>query len=144
MLDADGSMDPSEIPRFIAALRTGADFAKGTRFLAGGGSSDISRTRRLGNWALKSLVNRLWRTRYTDLCYGYNAFWSRHLQALEINSNGFEVETLLNIRATRCRLALVEVPSFERDRLSGVSNLSATRDGFRVLRTIIAERVRPD
>jgi glycosyltransferase involved in cell wall biosynthesis len=41
MIDADGSHDPMEILRFVAALRDGADFAKGTRFSGDGGSSDI-------------------------------------------------------------------------------------------------------
>ena len=44
MLDADGSADPAEIPRFVAALEAGADFAKGSRFLDGGGSADITWT----------------------------------------------------------------------------------------------------
>src|ERR1019366_1778929 len=43
MLDADGSTDPAEIPRFVNALKEGADFAKGSRFMPGAGSSDISR-----------------------------------------------------------------------------------------------------
>ncbi|HEY1740432.1 MAG TPA: glycosyltransferase family 2 protein [Acidimicrobiia bacterium] len=144
MLDADGSTDPAEIPRFVAALRTGADFAKGTRFAMGGGSADITRLRRIGNRALGGLVNRLWRVQYTDLCYGYNAFWRSCLPELHIDCAGFEVETLLNIKAARRQLRIVEVPSYEANRMSGASNLSARRDGVRILRTIIAERIRPD
>src|SRR4051795_13719713 len=52
MLDADGSADPRETPPFVRALFEGADFAKGTRFVGGGGSIDITRTRRWGNRAL--------------------------------------------------------------------------------------------
>ena len=48
MLDADGSADPAEIPRFVAALVAGADVAKGTRFLPGGGSTDITADVRIG------------------------------------------------------------------------------------------------
>jgi glycosyltransferase involved in cell wall biosynthesis len=143
MLDADGSTDPAEIPRFVAALITGADVAKGTRFVTGGGSSDITLTRRLGNRMLSGLVNSLWNTNYSDLCYGYNAFWRRCLPEILADCNGFEVETLMNIRMARSNLRVVEVPSFERDRLHGTSNLRATRDGLRVLRTIMAERLRP-
>jgi glycosyltransferase involved in cell wall biosynthesis len=143
MLDADGSTDPAEIPRFVAALRTGGDFAKGTRFVSGGGSQDLTAIRRLGNRALTTAVNRMWGVRFTDLCYGYNAFWRRHLGSLFIDSSGFEVETLLNIKAARAGLLVVEVPSFERLRLSGESNLDARRDGLRILRTIISERIRP-
>ena len=143
MLDADGSTDPCEIPRFVAALITGADFAKGTRFVTGGGSSDITATRRLGNRVLSGLVNSLWNTNYSDLCYGYNAFWRRCLPEVLADCSGFEVETLMNIRLARSKLKVVEVPSYERDRLHGASNLRAVRDGMRVVRTIAAERLRP-
>jgi glycosyltransferase involved in cell wall biosynthesis len=139
MLDADGSADPQEIPRFVEALQKGADFAKGSRFVKGGGSSDITILRRAGNLFLTGLVNVLYRTRYSDLCYGYNAFWSRCLPHLAVDCDGFEVETLINIRAARARLAVVEVGSFERDRIHGESNLRTFRDGFRVLKTIFRE-----
>lgn len=143
MLDADGSTDPEEIPRYVGALLTGADFAKGTRFVTGGGSDDITPLRRAGNRVLSGVVNRLWGTDYSDLCYGYNAFWARHLPVVQPDCRGFEVETLINIRLAQSDLKVVEVPSYERNRLHGVSNLNARRDGVRVLRTILAERVRP-
>jgi len=143
MLDADGSADPSEIPAFVETLRHGADFAKGTRFARGGGSSDITVLRRLGNRGLNTLVNLLFGTRYTDLCYGYNAFWRHCLPAMSVDCDGFEVETLINIRIARAGLRVAEVPSFERDRLHGESNLRTFRDGGRVLRTIVSERLRP-
>lgn len=143
MLDADGSTDPAEIPRFAAALVGGADFAKGSRFIAGGGSADITTLRRIGNWALAKLVNSIWGGQYSDLCYGYNAFWRRYLPFITPDCEGFEVETLINIRAARAHLRVHEVPSYEHNRRHGVSNLNARRDGMRVLRTIFAERLRP-
>ncbi|WP_184541008.1 glycosyltransferase family 2 protein [Streptosporangium becharense] len=142
MIDADGSTDGREIPAFVAALAEGADFAKGTRCLPGGGSDDISPIRSLGNAALTKLTNRLYGTRYTDLCYGYNAFWARHLDALDLDCDGFEIETLMNIRAAQAGLVISEVPSHERSRIHGTSNLNAVRDGLRVLRTILRERDR--
>ncbi|GAA2695641.1 glycosyltransferase family 2 protein [Actinoplanes palleronii] len=153
MIDADGSTDPGEIPSFVAALRDGADFAKGSRFRAGGGSADITRLRRAGNKMLSLLVNVLFGTTYSDLCYGYNAFWACHLDVFDLDStspapagadgrlwgDGFEIETLLNLRAARAGLAIEEVSSFEHDRIHGVSNLNAFTDGIRVLRTIARE-----
>jgi glycosyltransferase involved in cell wall biosynthesis len=139
MLDADGSADPAEIDAFVDALCAGADFAKGSRFVEGGGSSDITVTRRLGNWFFSTLVNVLYGTRYSDLCYGYNAFWRRCLPAINVDCEGFEVETLINIRVARAGLRVVEVASFEQDRIHGESNLRTFRDGFRVLRTIFRE-----
>ena len=152
MLDADGSADPREIERYVAALVAGADFAKGTRFAAGGGSSDITATRAWGNRWLNRAANTLFRTRYTDLCYGYNAFWAHVLPALELNADGaardqklwgdgFEIETIINTRIAKAKMRIVEVPSFEFDRIHGQSNLNTWRDGFRVLRALLVERV---
>jgi len=152
MIDADGSTDPAEIPRFVAALLDGADFAKGSRFTAGGGSDDITAVRRAGNKALNSLVNRLYGTKSTDLCYGYNAFWSAVLPVLELSpgaegnemlwGDGFEIETIIHTRVARAGLRIAEVPSHEANRLYGTSNLHAVRDGFRVLKAIRNERKR--
>ena len=152
-LDADGSTDPREIPTFVAALLDGSDFAKGSRFIAGGGSSDITRLRRYGNRWLNRLSNLLHGTRYTDLCYGFNAFWRYCLPSFELEwseiasehesmrwGDGFEIETLLHIRVARAGYRVVEVPSYERQRLHGRSNLNAPLDGLRVLRTIAVER----
>ena len=156
MLDADGSNNPEEIPRFVTALREGADFAKGSRFMPGAGSSDISRIRQLGNFWLNKIVNYLYGTRYTDLCYGYNAFRRECLSVMDLKvgepddvdegamqwGDGFEVETLINVRIAKAHLRVAEVPSFEQTRRFGASNLNALSDGFRVLRTIHAERKR--
>jgi glycosyltransferase involved in cell wall biosynthesis len=141
MLDADGSTDAAEIPRFVAALCNGADFVKGSRFAQGGASSDITRIRKLGNRVLSAMVNSLYGTSYTDLCYGYNAFWTRCLPYMHVDCDGFEVETLINVRIAKAGLVVHEVPSYERNRIHGASNLSALRDGSRVLRTIASERV---
>jgi glycosyltransferase involved in cell wall biosynthesis len=142
MLDADCSTDPREIPRFVAALHQGADFVKGSRFAQGGRSSDITRLRRAGNRLLNALVNTLYGTHYTDLCYGYNAFWTRCLPYMRVDCEGFEVETLINVRIAKAGLVIHEVPSYERERLYGQSNLRAVRDGMRVLRIIAIERMR--
>jgi glycosyltransferase involved in cell wall biosynthesis len=140
-LDADGSTDAAEIPRFVAALTNGADFVKGSRFAQGGSSADITRTRSLGNYFLNTFVNVLYGTHYTDLCYGYNAFWARCLPYMRVDCDGFEVETLINVRIAKAGLVVHEVPSYEHPRMHGSSNLHAVRDGSRVLRTILRERL---
>ncbi len=142
MIDGDGSTDGAEIIRFVAVLVAGADFAKGSRFSSSAGSDDINLLRKLGNRVLCAMVNLAFGTRYTDLCYGYNAFWSRHLPALGLACDGFEVETLMNIRAARAGLRIQEVPSHEFRRVHGESNLHVIRDGWRILKVIAAEAFR--
>lgn len=169
MFDADGSADPSEIPRFVEALRAGADFAKGSRFAVQGavrgGSHDITGLRRVGNAVLNTIANTLFGTRFTDLCYGYNAFWlDAVVPVLDLPSSlataerpsgsptamrwgdGFEIETLINCRVASAGLTITEVPSVELQRIHGNTNLRTFVDGFRVLRTLLAEfrRARTD
>ena len=150
-LDADGSADPAEIAEFVDALVDGADYVKGSRFLPGGGSTDLTVLRRAGNAALVFLMNRVYRTGFSDLCYGYNAFWTRCTDDLDLDTiadaepvfgDGFEIETVLAAHAATAHLNVAEVPSFERPRRHGCSNLHTWRDGRRVLRAILRERLR--
>jgi glycosyltransferase involved in cell wall biosynthesis len=139
MLDADGSTDPAEMPAFLGLLLAGADFVKGSRFLQGGGSADLTLHRRLGHKALLLLVRLIFGGHYSDLCYGYNAFWADILPQLNLDADGFEIETLMNVRALDVGLKVMEVPSFEAARVQGQSHLRAIPDGWRVLKTILRE-----
>jgi glycosyltransferase involved in cell wall biosynthesis len=143
MIDADGSMDPCEIQRYVALLHAGFDLVKGSRFMTGGGSSDITRFRALGNRYLLRLVNSLYRANYTDLCYGFLAFRRHCLEDLALEADGFEIETEIVVRSARVGLNVCEVPSFESPRRSGTSNLRSVRDGTRVLRTLLTKRFEP-
>lgn len=138
-LDADGSADPAEISRFVEALMDDHDFAKGSRFLKGGGSHDLTWLRSLGNYGLCQMVNILFRRKFSDLCYGYNAFWRRCLAGIRLDCNGFEIETQLSLRIHKAGYRIVEVPSVELPRIHGESNLNTFRDGWRILRTIVRE-----
>jgi glycosyltransferase involved in cell wall biosynthesis len=141
MLDADGSMVPEEAIVFVSALMAGADLAKGSRFLQGAGTDDMSLFRMLGNWGLTQTVRLLYGGVFSDLCYGYMAFWTVHVPTLNCDCDGFEIETLINVRALKNRLKIVEVASFEAPRISGLSNLRAIPDGWRVFKTILRERI---
>jgi len=141
MLDADGSMAPEEIIFFLGALMAGADFVKGSRFLQGAGTDDMSLFRMVGNRGLTRVVRLLYGGAFSDLCYGYVAFWSRNVPIFLSDCDGFEIETLIAVRALKNRLKIVEVASFEWSRIHGESNLRAVPDGWRVLKTILRERM---
>ena len=151
-LDADGSTDPREIPRFVDALVRGADIAKGTRFAPGGGSNDLTLLRAWGNRRLSRVASLLFRDSCSDVCYGFTAFWARCLPSLQLSSgtgsrrgrrlgDGFEFAAVLKSRAVKAHLRTVEVPSLEHRRAWGESNLHAWRDGTRVLLALLAERI---
>ena len=137
MMDADGSMAPQEIRHYLHFLNNGYDFVKGSRFIAGGGSLDITPFRRLGNRFLLTVFNTLYGADLTDLCYGFCAFHRRYLDQLALVATGFEIEAEMIVRAMRGGLRIAEVPSLELPRRAGKSNLRAIRDGTRVLRTVV-------
>jgi glycosyltransferase involved in cell wall biosynthesis len=142
MLDADGSTDPAEIPAFVGALLGGADFAKGTRFIQGAGTDDMPLMRRLGNWAFVTLANVLFGVSFSDITYGYNAFWRQHRHLLALEINGWPQEIISNLRVAMAGLRVVEVASFERLRLSGQAKLKTFSAGCAILSAIFAERLR--
>lgn len=117
MINSGRSASPAKLPRFVAALHAGADSAEGSRFASCGGKTDITPFRRPGNGILNKRVNLHARTRFNDLCYGFNVFWRDHLGVFEldvtdstcggedrrIRGGGFEIETILNLREWRRR-----------------------------------------
>lgn len=139
MMDADGSMDPQEIPRYVEPL-VDHDFVKGSRYIAGGDSDDFTWVRRVGNRGLLAFANALFGSPFTDLCYGFCAFRRECLDALALSAVGFEIETQLVIHAIKAGLRIKEIPSVELTRICGESNLHTFRDGQRVLRTLVMER----
>jgi hypothetical protein len=145
MIDADGSTDPREMDRFVQALVDGADFVKGSRHMQDGGSADFTWLRAAGNKLFVVAANSLYGSKFTDLCYGYCAFWRSHVDKLGLTADGFEIETQLVLGALKAGLEIREVPSFELERRAGTSNLNAARDGLRVLRTMVGrDERRPD
>jgi glycosyltransferase involved in cell wall biosynthesis len=137
MMDADGSMSPQEISHYVHFLTNGYDFVKGSRFLSGGGTLDITWFRGLGNWFLLTVFNSFYNAHLTDLNYGFCAFQRRYLEHLHLSATGFEIEAEMTVRAMQAGLRIAEVPSLELPRRSGASNLHAIRDGIRVLRTVL-------
>lgn len=142
MMDADGSNDPKEIPTLIDPVLNGFDVSKASRLLPGGGSDDFTHFRRFGNKVFVTMVNAMYNTNYTDLCYGYRAFKKDALAKINCVSNGFEIETEQSILMAKAGLRIKEVPSFEAKRRYGYSRLNSFRDGWKILTIIISEYIK--
>jgi len=143
IMDADGSMDPREIDVFLSMISVGFDLVKGSRLACGGGSHDLTMIRGLGNTALCKFANSLFKTRWTDLCYGYLAFRRDCLPRLALTADGFEIESQVLAHAALASLRIAEIPSIEMPRLEGESHLNARRDGARIVRALLAARFSP-
>jgi glycosyltransferase involved in cell wall biosynthesis len=139
LMDADGSMSPEEVPRFVEAIRDGADVVKGSRFLPGGGTHDMTRFRKFGNSVMTAIVNLIYGSNYTDICYGFVALNRTAIQKLSpiLESNHFDIEAEMFVKAQKLGLIVVEVPSIEYLRKSGESNLNSFRDGFKIFHNAV-------
>jgi len=143
IMDADGSMDPCEIAVFTSMIEVGFDLVKGSRYAVGGGSHDLTRIRSLGNAALCMLANTLFRTEWTDLCYGYLAVRRSCIPLLGLTADGFEIESQILGHAAMAGLRIAEIPSIELPRVTGESHLNAPRDGMRIAQALLSARWAP-
>ncbi|MBN2604121.1 MAG: glycosyltransferase family 2 protein [Candidatus Thermoplasmatota archaeon] len=143
ILDADGSMRPIEIPIFLKRIDDGADLVKGSRFLKGGYSEDMSFFRYLGNRFFVGLINFFFSEKFSDLCYGYIAMNNKAIKKLTplLKSKYFEIETEIIIKAKKLDLTIVEAPSIELKRLNGDSKLRTLHDGFSIFKLILNELI---
>lgn len=141
IMDADGSHSPQELHTLLAALGPSVDIAKGSRFLKGGASYDMGFVRSLGNRMLTFLVNFLFRTRYTDITYGYMVFRKSSFRKLGFRDTSIAMDAHLMIQAAKNKLKVVEVPCVERARVSGISKAPAVPTGFKNLMLILRSRL---
>ncbi len=135
-MDADLSNRPNELRLLIAGIEAGYDICVGSRFLTGGGSSDMPLLRVIGNKAFVMLVNLIYRAEYTDMCYGYRSFSRKAIRRIRLTERGFGIETEINIKAKKSGLRVLEVPSFEKKRAAGEAKLRTLSDGWQILKTI--------
>ena len=140
-LDADGETDPHELPRFLDALLAGGDFIKGSRFRDGWGNKPPHRV--FGNWVIARTCNLLYGTRFTDVCCGYNAFWRRMTDEVDIwAADGWNYEPLIVARLLRAGRDVRELGYPYQGRLSGDSKLPNWRQGLGAVWVLARERVR--
>ncbi|MDE1810742.1 MAG: glycosyltransferase family 2 protein [Candidatus Micrarchaeota archaeon] len=136
-MDADLSNRPNELKLLIAGIEAGYDICMGSRFLTGGGSDDMPLVRKFGNKVFVWMVNAIYGTSYTDMCYGYRSFARGVAGRLDLTEKRFSIETEISIKAKKKGMRVLEVPSFEKPRAGGDAKLHSLRDGYSILKTIL-------
>jgi dolichol-phosphate mannosyltransferase len=126
-MDADGSHDPADLPRLLAALDEGAEVALGSRYIPGGS---------VRNWALHRLALSRCAGIYTramlglhvqDVTAGYRAYRIDALQKLQldtVNSVGYCFQIDLTWRAVKAGFTIREVPIVFTERRAGASKMN--------------------
>lgn len=148
MVDADLTYPAYHLPDLIAPIANGqADMVVGDRHATGAYKKENKRGfHNFGNWLVKYLIKKLFRSDLNDIMSDYRAFSKRFVKLYPILSGGFELETEMSIHALDKRYSVVEIPVDYKDRIEGsYSKLSTFKDGAKVLKTIfsIFENYRP-
>ena len=138
-IDADCSHIPEEMGMMIDGIKKGYHVCMGSRFLKGGGTEDMPWHRKFGNKIFVSIVNAIWNSKYTDMCYGYRCFSKDSLKQMNLISDGFSIETKISIKAAKRGMKVLEIPSLEKARRAGEGKLRTFRDGYKVMKIILNE-----
>jgi hypothetical protein len=100
------------------------------------------RHRVFGNRIIVTAYNILYRTAYTDLCSGYNAFWKQAIARIDLSGWTNQEEPLLNARVRKAGLKVVELGHHDRGRIAGETKQPSWRQGFGAIKTVVRERFR--
>lgn len=145
LVDGDDTYDATAAPAMVRLLLDDRlDMVTGTR--RGGGAGAYRPGHRFGNLALTSMVRLVFGTGVTDMLSGYRVFSRRFVKSFPALAGGFETETEFTVHALELNMPIGEVPTAYGERPEGsTSKLNTWRDGWRILRTILAlvKRERP-
>jgi dolichol-phosphate mannosyltransferase len=125
-MDVDGSHDPADVDRLLAALDN-ADLALGSRYVPGGDVSGWTRSRELISRGGNAYARLLLGSPIRDLTGGFKAWRAdllRRLDASTTRNDGYAFQIEMTIRAARAGARIVELPIVFRDRELGESKMS--------------------
>jgi dolichol-phosphate mannosyltransferase len=147
-MDADGSHQPEELPRLLAAL-DGADLVLGSRYVPGGAVLNWPRSRELLSRAGNTYARIMLGLKLSDATGGYRVFRASTLRRIgldDVDSQGYCFQIDLARRTIGAGLTVTEVPITFEERQRGASKMSrkiVLEALWRVTGWGIAARLRP-
>ncbi len=134
VLDSDGQHETSDIPKLLEPIMSGqADFTIGSRFINGGGGTDMPAYRRLGIKVITAASNLSSDLGIKDTQSGFRAFSRSAIERLRFDSEGMELSLEMLEDAHEKNLTIQEVPTIIRYDVPKGSNFTAVSHGFTVL-----------
>jgi len=135
-LDSDGEHKPKEIPDLIEPLFKGTDIVAGSRFL-GAQVQATSKLNQIGNFLFNTVIMILTGKIVTDSQTGFRAIKRNVLETLDLESDGYEIETEITVKSLRNGYVFKEMPITIERRKYNISKLKLLSDGTRILKTIL-------
>jgi glycosyltransferase involved in cell wall biosynthesis len=135
-MDSDGEHEPKEIPDLIEPLFNGTDIVAGSRFL-GSQRRATTNLNIIGNFFFNATIMTLTGKRVTDSQTGFRAIKRSVLQKLNLNSDGYEIESEITVKSLKNGFTFKETPISVERRKYNISKIRLLQDGTRILKTII-------
>jgi len=126
-MDSDFSHDPADVPRLVAAVEDGADFALGSRYVEGGGTTNWGLGRRVLSRGASMYARTILGVKLHDVTAGFTCYRRGVLEALDlasIDSQGYVFQIEMKYRALRKGFKVAEVPIVFADRTAGYSKMT--------------------
>ena len=137
VLNADGSMNPKDIPKLLEKLNEGYDLVLASRYLKGGGSEEDTILHFIGNKFFTFLCNLLYKVNVSDVLYFFLVAKKEVFETIKpqcLNA-GFCVE--VPIKTAKAGFKIGEIPSFEKRRMAGKAKVNAFTTGFKILTKVL-------
>ena len=134
IINADGSMDPSELIGMLGEINNNRnDIVFGSRYMKNAGSDDDDLITSVGNFIFTLLGKIFFNLKISDILYTYVVGKTELVKQLNLVSNDFKFCVELPIKAQRNNYKCVSYPSYERNRIGGKKKVNPFLDGFRIL-----------
>ncbi|MGS2646007.1 glycosyltransferase [Streptosporangium sp. LJ11] len=126
-IDADGSHQPEELPKLLAALAKGADLAIGSRWVPGGKVVNWPASREFLSRGANIYTRLVLGLPVRDATAGFRAYRASALEKLnldDVESRGYCFQVDLTLRTAVCGMRVKEVPITFVERTVGASKMS--------------------
>ena len=136
-LMGDLSDDPADILKLLSGLEEGYDVAIGSRFLPESSVEGYPRLKMLANRCFNTFAATIFGLGIKDLTNAFKAYRREVLESIPIESDGFEINAEIPLKAHLLGFTLVEIPANWQGRKSGVSKLRLGQMGPRYVRVVL-------
>ncbi len=136
-IDSDGEHKPKEIAPLLEAVLNGFDIAAGSRFL-NSQTAVTTKLNQMGNLFFNLTIMSLTGKRVTDSQTGFRVIKREVLEELNLQSDGYEIETEITVKSLKNGFTFRELPITVERRKFGTSKLNIIEDGKRIIKTILA------
>jgi glycosyltransferase involved in cell wall biosynthesis len=136
-IDADGSHNPADIGKLVSPILNGVDMTLGSRFVGGNGRDSTKRLHIVGNALINFTFLLVTGKKVSDSQTGFRAFRSKIVEEIKIESEGYQFETELTVKALKKGNIVKEIPVNVKARREGHSHVNPLSDGFKHFKILI-------